>query len=90
MSEKALPNWVKVNKKRFDTIKNPVRNAKRDHLQARPQYSSPINFNNSNKLIQEIENGSFTLEEALNKMADIDGNFRRIIEQKIYTLTKLK
>ena len=29
MSEKTLPNWVKVSKKRFDTIKKAVENAKR-------------------------------------------------------------
>ena len=69
---------VKVSKKRFDTIKNTVQNAKRDNLQARPQHASPINFDNSNKLIQNILNGNITHEEALNKMTGIDGNFRRI------------
>ena len=44
MSVKALSNWVKVSKKRFDTIKNEVQNAKRNHLQARPQHASPINL----------------------------------------------
>ena len=29
MSHKALLNWVKVSKKRYDTIKNEVQNAKR-------------------------------------------------------------
>ena len=48
MSDKALPNWVKVSKKRFDTIKNAVQNAKRDNLQARPQHVSPINFEETN------------------------------------------
>lgn len=37
MPDKAPPSWVKVSKKRFDTIKNTVQNAKRliyklDHL----------------------------------------------------------
>ena len=32
ISDKALPNWVKVSKKGFDTIKNAVQNAKRDNL----------------------------------------------------------
>ena len=51
MSDKALPNWVKVIKKRFHTIKNAIQNAKRINLQARPQHDSLINFDNSNKLI---------------------------------------
>ena len=51
MSDKALPNWVKVSKKRFDTVKNAVQNAKRDNLQSIPQYASLINFDNSNMTI---------------------------------------
>ena len=52
MSHKAPPNWVKSSKKRFDTVKNGVQNARRNNLQDRPQHCSPINFDNSNKLIQ--------------------------------------
>ena len=48
MTGKALPNWVKVSKKRFDTIKNAVQNATRDNLHIRPQRGSSINFDNSN------------------------------------------
>ena len=51
MSDKALPNWVKLSKKRFDTVKNAVQNAKRDNLQSIPQYASLINFDNSNMTI---------------------------------------
>ena len=32
MSDKALPDWVKVDKKRFDRIKNKVQNAKNNSL----------------------------------------------------------
>ena len=35
-NESNLPKWVKVSKKRFDIIKNKVRNAKDNYLQARP------------------------------------------------------
>ena len=70
-----LPKSIKVSKKRFNTIKNVVQNARKNNLQARPQHSSPINFDNSNKLIQDIIHGNITHEEALNKMADIDNNF---------------
>ena len=66
---------LKVSEKRFDTIKNSVQKAKRDNLHARPQHSSPINFNESNKLIQDILNGNITHKEALNKMIDIYNNF---------------
>ena len=51
----------------------------RDNLQARPHHAGPINFHNSNKLIQDILNGNIGYEEALNKMADIDNNFAKII-----------
>ena len=64
MSVKALPNWVKVNKKIFDAIKNAVQNAKRNNLLARPQHASLINFDASNKLIQDIAHGNITHEEA--------------------------
>ena len=75
MSVKALPNWVKVNKKRFDAIKNAVQNAKRNNLLARPQHASLINFDASNKLIQDIAHGNITHEEASNKIADINNSF---------------
>ena len=29
MSHKLLPNWVKIEKKRFDRIKNQIQNAKK-------------------------------------------------------------
>ena len=90
MSDKALPNWVKVSKKRFDTIKNAVQNAKRDNLQARPQHTSPINFDNSNKLIQDIAHGNITYKEALNKTADIDNNFAKIIGLESYYPNQIK
>ena len=62
-----LPKWIKVSKKRFETIKNVVQNARINNLQARSQHASPINFDNSNKLIQDIAHGNITHEEALNK-----------------------
>ena len=36
MSDKTLPNWVNVGKKRFDRIKSQIQNAKKNNLQARP------------------------------------------------------
>ena len=90
MFDKALPNCVKVSKKIFDTIKNAVQNAKRDNLQARPQRSSPINFDNSNKLIQDIVHGNITHKEALDKMGGIDDNFTNITEQESLNSKQVK
>ena len=78
-SDKALPKWVKVSEK-----------AKRDNLHARPQHSSPINFNESNKLIQGILNGNITHKEALNKMVDIYNNFKKIAELKSFNSNQIK
>ena len=88
MPDKALPNWVKVSKKRFDTIKNGVQNTKRDNLQGRPQRGNNINFDNSNKLIQV--HGNIADEEALNKMADINENFTKITIQKFFNPNQTK
>ena len=90
MSDKALPNCVKVSKKRFDTTKNAVQNAKRDNLQARWQHVSPINFDSSNKLIQDIVHGNITYEGALNKMANIDDNFTKYTELKSFNPNQIK
>ena len=51
MSDKALSNWVKVSTKRFNVIKNEIQQAKRNNLQARPHHDSPINFDESYKII---------------------------------------
>ena len=48
MSDKSLPNWVNVDKKkkeRFDGIKNQTQKSKNSNLQARPESGSPIYFN---------------------------------------------
>ena len=50
-SDKPLPDWVNVDKKRFDEIKSQSRNAKDNNLQVRPKRGSPIYFNESYKLI---------------------------------------
>ena len=40
VSDKSLPNWVKVDKKRFDRIKNQIKNVKNNNLQAIPEHIS--------------------------------------------------
>ena len=62
----------------------------RDNLQARPQRSSPINFDNSNKLIQDIVHGNITHKEALDKMGGIDDNFTNITEQESLNSKQVK
>ena len=65
-SDKSLPNWVKADKERFNETKNQIPNAtNNNNLQARPQRHCPIYFNESYKLIQDLENGKITYEEAL-------------------------
>ena len=44
MSDKALPNWVKVDEKRFNRIKNKIQQVKYKNLQARPNRGRPISF----------------------------------------------
>ena len=65
LDELKLPKMVKVSKKWFDVIKNKVQNAKNNNLQARPNRSETINFNESNKLLHEREDSKITYEEAL-------------------------
>ena len=60
MSDKALPDWVKVDEERFNKIKNEIEQAKNKNLQARPNQGSPIYFDESYKLIQDIEHSKIT------------------------------
>ena len=76
--ELSLPKWVKVSKKRFDKIKNKVQNAKNNNLQARPNRSKPINFNESSKLLHEIEHIKITYEEALKITENIRSGINKI------------
>ena len=66
--ELKLLKWVKVSKKRFDVIKNKVKNAKNNNLQARPNRSSLINFNESNKTEDE---------EALKRIKNVRGDIKK-------------
>ena len=80
LSDESLPNWVKIDKKRFDRIKNQNQNAKNDNLQARPEGGSPTYFNESYKLIQDIEHSKITHEKALKMITDIRNDIKRIID----------
>ena len=71
MSDKSLPNWIKVGKRRFDRIKNQIQKAKDNNLQPRRKRDSPIYLNESYKLIQDIDHGKITHEEALRGITNI-------------------
>ena len=49
-------------------MKNKVQNAKSNSFPARPNRSSFINFNESSKLLQDIEHSKITYEEALKRI----------------------
>ena len=78
MYDKALPDWVKVGKKKFDRIKNQIQNAKNSNFQARPSLGVPISVNESRRLIQDIDHGKITHEETLKKIANIRNDIERI------------
>ena len=87
--ESNLPKWVKVSKQRFDVIKKKVRNAKINNLQARPKESKVINFNESNKLLHEIENRKITYEEALKRIENICSDINKIISIQSLNLNQI-
>ena len=82
MSDKALPNWVKVSKKGLMRQKMQFKMLK--------EILYKLDHRLIQTLIQDIVHGNITHEEALNKMADIDYNFTKITEKKVLTQTKLK
>ena len=70
MADKTLPDWVKVDKKRFDRIQNKVKMFKNKNKFVVPEGSGDcINAN--------IENGKITHEEALNKIFRIRNDIER-------------
>ena len=68
----------KSRQKKFDRIKNQIQNAKNSNLQARPSLGVPISFNESRRLIQDIDHGKITHEETLKKIANIRNDIERI------------
>ena len=78
MSDKSLSDWVKVGKKRFDRIKNQIQNAKNNNLEAKPERGSPIYFDKSYKVIQDIEHSKITHEETLKIIIGIRNDIKRI------------
>ena len=88
--ELKLPKWVKVKKKRFDVIKNKVQNARDNNLQARQNRGSLINFDKSNKLLQDIEHSKFTYEEALKRINNIGSDITKVINKESINLNQIR
>ena len=88
-SDKTLPDWVKVGKRRFDRIKNKVENAKNNNLQARA-FDRFVNFVESNKSIQEIAYGNIIHKKALQRIISIHDDIDKSIPQEILTLNQVE
>ena len=89
LDESKLPKQIKVSKQRFDVIKNKVQNAKSNDWKARPNRSKVINFNESNKLLHEIENSKITYEEALKRIENIRSDINKIISVQSLNLNQI-
>ena len=82
LDEFKLPKWIKVSKKRFDVIKKKVQNTENNSWQARPNRSKVINYNESNKLLHDIEHSKITYEEALKRIRNIGSDVNKIINMQ--------
>ena len=83
--ELQLPKRVKVSKKRFDMTRNIVQNAKNNSLQDRSNRSSLVNFNKSNKLLQNIQHSIFfiiTHKEAMKRINNICSDITKNINKE--------
>ena len=58
-------------------IRNEIQQARNKNLQARPNCGSPIYFDESYKVIQDLEHSNITHEEALKIITDIRKNIER-------------
>ena len=70
VADETLPYWVRVEKKRFNTIKNNVKRVK-DKFAVPGGSGFRIYINDSFQLIQDIENDGITHEEALKEISKI-------------------
>ena len=80
--ELQLPKRVKVSKKRFDMIRNIVQNAKNNSLQDLSNRSSLVNFNKSNKLLQDIQHSRITHKEAMKRINNICSDITKNINKE--------
>ena len=77
MVDETLPDWVKVHKKRFDSIQNKVKMFKKEIVVPRGS-GDCINATSSYRLIQDIENTKITHEEALKGIFKILNDIERL------------
>ena len=80
----------KNKQKRFDRIKNTAQNAKNNSLRTKPNRSGLISFNESNKLLQDIEHSKITYEEALKRIRNIRSDIAKIINQGSLNLNQVE
>ena len=89
-SDKTLPDWVKVDRKRFNLMKNQIQNAKKNNIQARPKRGRPIYFNKSYRLIQDIVQGKITYEEPLKTITSIRDDIARLYDLDDFNENQVK
>ena len=59
-------------------------------MQARPNLASPITFNESNKLRQDIEHSKITYDKALERIDNICSDIETIINRKSINLNQVE
>ena len=89
-SDKTLPDWVKVDRKRFNLMKNQIQNAKKNNIQARPKRGRPFYFNKSYRLIQDIVQGKITYEEPLKTITSIRDDIARLYDLDDFNENQVK
>ena len=80
----------KKKQKRFNKIKNKVQNAKNNSLQASPNRKRLFSFNESNKLLLDIEHSRVTYEEALKRINNIRSDIKKIIDKESLDLNQVQ
>ena len=83
--ELNLPKWVKVSKQRFDVIKKKLQNAKNKRQQARPNRSKVINFEESSKLLHEIEDSKIAYEKLLKGIEIFEAKLIKLLVCRVST-----
>ena len=83
--ESNLPKWVKVSKQRFDVIKKKLQNAKNKRQQARPNRSKVINFEESSKLLHEIEDSKIAYEKLLKGIEIFEAKLIKLLVCRVST-----
>ena len=78
VSNKKLPDWVRVDRTTFNQIKDKVKKVKDKNIYVRPNCGCYISADDSYKLFQDTEYGDIIHEEALKKINDIRSDIENI------------